>query len=321
MVEFPVLASPCPLDVAQAAFRIRSLVHQTPVFTSRTLNERVGAEVFLKCESLQKVGAFKARGACNAVAQLSPAERAAGVVTHSSGNHAAALALAAQLHKSRAWVVMPTNAPRAKRLAVQGYGATIIDCQPTVADRERVAAQVQRETGAHLVHPFDDARVIAGQGTAALELLQQIPELDRIVAPIGGGGLISGTCLAVQCVGAGTEVWGAEPLGADDAARSKSSGQRLDCPQPNTIADGLRTSIGQLTWPFIRDHVAGIVTVDDTEIIAAMRWVWERMKLVIEPSSATVVAALLNGQLCDSNTRRIGLIISGGNVDLDALPW
>lgn len=312
---------PAPSDVLAAAKRIAPLVHRTPVHVSRTLDELAEAEVFLKCESFQRVGAFKARGACNALACLSPAERARGVVTHSSGNHAAAVALAARLHESHATVVMPTNAPRAKRLAVAGYGATIVDCQPTVADRERVAAELVGQTGAELVHPFDDARVIAGQGTAALELLDQVDGLDVIVAPIGGGGLISGTCLAVQSQLSNVRVWGAEPLGADDAARSKQSGTRQSCERPQTIADGLRASIGTMTWPFIRDHVEQIVTVDEEQIVGAMRWVWERMKLVIEPSSATVIAALLTGQIQATGARRIGLIISGGNVDLDELPW
>ena len=315
------LALPVARDVEAAATRIASLVHRTPVMTSRTLNALAGAEVFLKCESFQRVGAFKARGACNALASMSDEERARGVVTHSSGNHAAALALAASLHGTRAWVVMPTNAPRVKREAVAGYGATIVDCEPNVADRERVAEQVRQETGAELVHPFDDPRVIAGQGTAAWELLDQVTGLDAILTPVGGGGLISGTCLATQSRSQQTLVYGAEPLGADDAARSKSLGQRVGCEHPRTVADGLRASIGELTWPFIRDHVREVITVEEDAIVSAMRWVWERMKLVIEPSSATVLAALFTGRLQADNRQRIGLIISGGNVDLDALPW
>lgn len=312
---------PVPSDVVKAAERIAHLVHRTPVHTSRSLNALVGAHVFLKCESFQRVGAFKARGACNALASMSPEERARGVVTHSSGNHAAAVALAAKLHQSHATVVMPTNAPKAKRDAVLGYGATIVDCAPTVADRERTAAELIERTGAELVHPFDDARVIAGQGTAAWELLDQVSGLDVIMTPVGGGGLISGTCLAVKEKATGVRVWGAEPLGADEAARSKDSGERLSCDQPSTIADGLRASIGSMTWPFIRDHVEQIITVDDDQIIAAMRWVWERMKLVIEPSSATVIAALHTGKLQAAGAKRIGVVISGGNVDLDRLPW
>lgn len=312
---------PTASDVRSAAALLADRVHRTPVHRSRTLDGRAGAELFLKCESFQRIGAFKFRGACHAVMKLPAERRAAGIATHSSGNHAAAVALAAALHGAPAYVVMPRNASRAKRRAVEGYGATIIDCEPTHADREATAARVVAETGATLVHPFDDPDVIAGQGTAALELLDEVPDLDVLLVPIGGGGLISGSCLAVEASGASTAVWGVEPSGADDAFRSKESGMRLSLERPSSIADGLLAGIGELTWPFVRDRVARVMTVDDDRIAEAMRWVWERMKLVIEPSSATVVAAALDPAFRQAGFRRVGLIISGGNVDLSALPW
>lgn len=313
--------APSPSAVLDAASRISPWVTRTPIHQSRQLDRLVGAEVFLKCESFQRGGAFKFRGACNAVAALPPDLRQRGVATHSSGNHAAALAIAAGLHQIPAFVAMPRDASRVKREAVVSYGGEVIECDPTLESRESTAARVIAETGATLVHPYDDPNVIAGQGTAALELLEQVPGLDVVVAPVGGGGLIAGTCLAVATRDRSIAVWGAEPLGANDAARSKRDGQRYAATQVQTIADGLRTSLGSLTWPFVRDQVTQIVTMDDTEIISWMRWAWERMKLVIEPSSATVIAALMDSQFRDRRYRRIGVIISGGNVDLSRLPW
>jgi threonine dehydratase/serine racemase len=313
--------APTAADVAAAAGRLKGIVHRTSILRCSTLDRLSGFELFFKCENFQRVGAFKFRGATNAIRQLSPAELARGVVTHSSGNHAQAVALAARMHSVPAYIVMPTSSSAIKRAAVVDYGATVIDCEPRVTARQEMAARVQTQTGAALVHPFDDARVIAGQGTAALELLEDVDNLDAIITPVGGGGLVSGTCLAVELVGGATRVYAAEPSGADDAARSKAAGRRMDQTDPQTIADGLLTSLGQLTWPLVRDRVAAVITVSDSEIIAAMRLVWQRMKLVIEPSSATVVAALLKGTMAGQGLRRVGAIFSGGNVDLDHLPW
>jgi len=312
---------PLPADVETAANRISPWVTRTPIHRSRQLDQICGAEVFLKCESFQRGGAFKFRGACNAVAALDPESRSRGVVTHSSGNHAAALAIAAGLHRIPAFVVMPQDASRVKREAVVAYGGTVIACESNLESRERTAAEVMARTNAALVHPYDDTQVIAGQGTAARELLEQVPDLDAVVAPIGGGGLISGCVLAAKACPHSIAVWGAEPLGADDAYRSKLIGERLLATQVKTIADGLRTSLGKLTWPFVRDDVEGIVTTSDEQIVTWMRWIWERMKIVIEPSSATAIAALFDPRWKERGYRRVGIIISGGNLDLSSLPW
>lgn len=311
----------CAADVGRAHERIAPWVHRTPLLTSRTLDERVGAQVFVKCEQFQRVGAFKFRGACNAIACLPAEDRARGVVTHSSGNHAQALALAARLHAIPAFIVMPSNAPRVKRNAVVGYGAEVITCEPNQESRESTAREVVRETGARFIHPYDDATIIAGQGTAAWEMLAEVPDLDLVIAPVGGGGLISGTCLATQQPQCRAAVWGAEPAGADDAWQSKQCGSLVPQTDPQTIADGLRTSLGELTWPFVRDHVEAIRRVREPEIVAAMRWAWERMKLLIEPSSATVLAALEQPEFAPYQGKKVGVILSGGNVDLDHLPW
>lgn len=307
-------------DLYAAARRIAPYVHRTPVLSSQALDALAGAELWFKCENLQKVGAFKARGAANAVFSLSEAEAARGVATHSSGNHAAALAYAAARRGIPAHVVMPENAPAVKRAAVRGYGAKIRRCAPTLAARERALAELVAETGAVYIPPYDDTRVICGQGTAALELLEAQPALDALVAPVGGGGLLSGTALAAQALRPGIEVIGAEPAGADDAYRSLRAGRILPMERPQTIADGLRTSLGRLTFPIIRAHVARIVTVTDEEIVAAMRLLYERMKLVVEPSGAVALAAVLSGRAGLAG-RRVGLILSGGNADLDRLPW
>ena len=307
-------------DVEEAAGRIEGMVHRTPVMTNSSLNGRVGAQVFCKCENFQKAGAFKFRGASNAVMALPDSQALRGVATHSSGNHGAALALAASLRGVPARIVMPSNAPQSKRAAVAAYGGTIVYCEPTLEAREATLEAVVRETGAVFVHPYNNAKVIAGQGTAALELCAEVPHLDVILAPVGGGGLVSGTALTAAACSAGTRVVAAEPEAADDAYRSLQAGTILSANDPNTVADGLRTSLGELTFAIIRSHVAQIVTVSEEAIVAAMHYVWERMKIVIEPSSAVPIAALLDGRL-DLAGQRIGVILTGGNVDLLRLPW
>jgi len=307
-------------DVHRAAERIADHAHRTPVLVSRTIDARVGAKVFFKCENFQRVGAFKFRGACNAVLSLTEDEAKRGVATHSSGNHAAALALAASIRGIPAYVVMPSTAPAPKRAAVVDYGARVIDCAPTLASRESTVAKVIEETGATLVHPFDDVRVIAGQGTAALELMSEIADLEVILAPIGGGGLYSGTAIATHGISKHARVIAAEPEAADDAARSIREGRIQPSNDPVTIADGLRTSLSPRTFAALRAHGGEVVTVSEAAIVEAMRFVWERMKIVIEPSSAVPVAALFAG-LSLAKGARVGVILSGGNVDLAKLPF
>ena len=314
------MTTPDLTSIRAAAQRIAPHAHRTPVLTSSYFNTRLGARVFFKCENFQKVGAFKFRGALNAVLSLSDEEASRGVVTHSSGNHAQALALAAQIREVAATIVMPENAPQVKLAAVADYGATIILCQPTLAARESTTAEVIRETGATLIHPYNDARIIAGQGTAALELLEDVPDLDLVIAPVGGGGLLSGTAIAVRSLSSHARVLGAEPAGADDACRSLAAGHIMPVGTPDTIADGLRTSLGELTFPILHELVDGILLVDDASIARAMKIVWERMKIVVEPSAAVPVAALLEHEDRMSG-KRVGVILSGGNVDLDRLPW
>jgi threonine dehydratase len=309
---------PALADVRAAAARIAPWVHRTPVHTSRTLDELAGASLYFKCENFQRIGAFKARGAHNAVLSLAADALAHGVVTHSSGNHAAALALAARNTGTRAWIAMPRNAPKAKVASVKRLGGEIVFCEPTLAAREACCTGIQARTGATLVHPYDDWRVIVGQGTAALELVEEIPGLDAIVAPVGGGGLLTGTAIAGTELG--VEVHGAEPAAVDDAYRSLISGVRQPPTGGQTVADGLRTALGERPFSVIRQRVKGITTVSEEEIVAAMRLVWEVMKIVIEPSSAVPVAAVLSGRMPLAG-RRIGVILTGGNVDLDALPW
>lgn len=307
-------------QIRAAAERIAPLVHMTPVLTNRTINGFSGTELFFKAENLQKVGAFKARGAVNAVFSLEDLDAKKGVATHSSGNHAAALAYAAGCRGIKAYVVMPENAPPVKKAAVSDYGAEIIYCKPTQEAREEALARVVKETGATFIHPYNDYRVICGQATAALELLQQTPGLDVVVTPVGGGGLLSGTSLAVKALNPEIKVFGAEPEMADDAYRSFQAGQIIPVNNPATIADGLRTSLGELTFPIIQKHVTGILTVSEEAIISAMRLVWERMKIIIEPSAAVPLAAVLayNSKFKGLKT---GIILSGGNIDLDNLPW
>ncbi|MDY7107350.1 MAG: pyridoxal-phosphate dependent enzyme [Planctomycetota bacterium] len=309
-------------DIRAAARRIAPHVHRTPVMSSRSINDIAGRELLFKCENLQKVGAFKMRGAANAVTKLPDEVAARGVVTHSSGNFAQALALAARQRGIPAHIVMPRTAASVKRLAVEGYGARIYPCEPTLAAREETAAEVLADTGGTLLHPYNHPDIIAGQGTCALELLEDAGHLDAIIAPIGGGGLMSGLCLAAGAVAPSVRLFAAEPAGADDAARSLAAGELIPQTSPNTIADGLLTSLGDLTWPIVRDHVQRIFTVDDDEIIAAMRLLWQRMKLVIEPSAAVPLAAVLSPAFRElEGVTRVGVVLSGGNVDLDRLPW
>jgi len=307
-------------DLKEAADRIRPHAHRTPVLTSSYLDERVGAELFFKCENFQRIGAFKFRGATNAVFSLAPEELERGVVAHSSGNHAQALALAARLRGTQATIVMPTTASAVKMAAVRGYGAEVILCQPTVEDREQETDRILRETGGTLIHPYNDRRIIAGQATSAMELLEQVEGLGLILAPVGGGGLLSGTTLAAHHFSPSTRVVGVEPAAADDAYRSLAAGEILPSIEPRTIADGLLTSLGDLTFEVISQFTDSIVTVTEEAIVEAMRTVWERMKIIIEPSAAVPVAALLEGKL-DPSGQRVGVILSGGNVDLDRLPW
>ncbi len=307
-------------DVLAAAGRVAGLVHRTPVLTCTTLDRMSGAELFFKCENLQKVGAFKARGATNAVQLLDANAARRGVVTHSSGNHAGALAWAAAWRGITATIVMPRTAPVVKRAAVEGYGARAVECEPTLAAREAGCAEVVRDTGATFIHPYNSPGVIAGQGTATLELLQQVERLDAIVTPVGGGGLLSGSCLAAETVRKRPSVYGAEPEQADDAARSLAAGHIVPSEDPQTIADGLRTSLGELTFAILSQRVDGILTCTEAGILMAMRLLWERAKIVVEPSGAVPLAMILEHRQQFAG-QRVGLVLSGGNVDLDRLPW
>ena len=311
---------PTLYNIHQAAERIQSYAHRTPVLTSKSLDQQVGMHVFLKCENFQKVGAFKFRGACNAVFSLSEEEAACGVSTHSSGNHAQALALAAKLRGIPAYIVMPDNAPAVKKAAVAGYGGKITFCEPTLEAREATLAKVVEETSSVVIHPYNDESVIAGQGTATLEFLEDVPDLDIIIAPVGGGGLLSGTAIAATELKPGIRVIGAEPEWADDAYRSMKAGEIVPSENPKTIADGLLTSLGPLTFPIIQSRVEQIVTVSETGIIETMKFVWERTKIVIEPSAAVAVAVLWERKI-DLSGLKVGVILSGGNVDLEKLPW
>ena len=311
---------PSMRDVLDAAARIESYAVRTPVLTSSTLDAMFDARLYFKCENFQRVGAFKFRGACNAVFSLSQRDARRGVATHSSGNHAAALALAAKLRGIPCRVVMPRNAPDVKKAAVAGYGAEIDYCDPTLAAREATLQAVVARTNAIVVHPYDDSRVIAGQGTVALELLDSVTDLDLVLTPIGGGGLTAGTALTVKSRSPATRMVAVEPAGADDAYRSFRAGERLPADAPQTIADGLLTSVGVRNFALIRRCVDDIVTVSDAAIIRAMRLIWERMKIVVEPSAAVPLAAIVE-QRIDVRETRVGIVLSGGNVDLDRLPW
>jgi len=311
---------PLMREIKNASQRIKSFVHHTPVLTCSTLNRMCQAELFFKCENFQKAGAFKTRGAANAVFSLEEATAVRGVATHSSGNHAAALALAAGWRNIPAHIVMPKNASQAKKNATAGYGAEITFCEPTLAAREQGLADVVQRTGAAFIPPYNDYRVISGQGTAALELIEEVVDLDIVIAPVGGGGLLSGTAIAVSALSPNTKVIGAEPKEADDAAQSFHAGRIIPSYNPHTIADGLRTSLGDRTFPIIQALATDIVTVSEEAIVEAMRMVWERMKIIIEPSAAVPVGAVLT-RGAELPGTRIGIILSGGNVDLANLPF
>lgn len=309
-------------DIRDAVKRIAPFARRTPVMTSQALDAMAGRKILFKCEMFQRVGAFKFRGACNAIMKLPKDVAARGVVTHSSGNHAQAVALASKLRGIEAHIVMPKNSSAVKVRAVEGYGAAIYLCEPSTSAREGTAAEVAARTGATLIPPYNHPDIIAGQGTAALELLEERPDLDAIIAPVGGGGLMSGTCIASRGLKPDIRIIGAEPRGADDAARSLAAGKLIPQTAPDTIADGLLTSLGELTWAILRDHVERIITVSDEQIITAMRLVWERMKIIVEPSAATAVAVTLSDEFrALKGLEAVGVILSGGNVDLDKLPW
>ena len=307
-------------DIEAASRLISAHVHRTPVLTSKQLDAISGASLFFKCENFQKVGAFKFRGATNAVLNLTEARRAAGVVTHSSGNHAAALAHAAAMRGVKAYIVMPSSAPEVKKRAVAGYGAEITFCEPTLAAREAAAAEVIEWTGATMIHPYDNFYIIAGQGTAAMELLEEMPYPDAVLAPVGGGGLLSGSAIATRHMAPSAKIYGAEPLLADDAARSLRTGAIQPALPPQTIADGLLTSLCERTFTVIRKNVDDILTVTEDQIIEAMTLMWTRMKIVVEPSSAVPLAAVLANRDLFSG-KKVGIIVSGGNADLSKLPF
>ncbi len=306
--------------IREAHGRIAARIHRTPVITSSSLDEIAGAQIFFKCENLQKTGSFKIRGATNAVFSLSDEEAKHGVVAPSSGNHGAALALAARWRGIPAWVIMPSNSSAVKKRAVEAYGGTITECQPNMASREATAADVMKRTGAHLVHPYNDPRVIAGQGTAAIELLEQVPGLDIIITPASGGGLLSGTGIAAKSLRPEIRVVGGEPRNADDAYRSMASGKIETAAKTETIADGLRATLCPLTFSILRERVDEISLVAEEEIVSTMMLLWERAKIVVEPSGAVAAAPVLLRRI-KAEGKKVGVILSGGNVDLERLPW
>lgn len=307
-------------DVLAAHDRIRPYVHRTPVLTSSYFNELTGAELFFKCENFQKAGAFKARGASNAVFGLNDEQAAKGVATHSSGNHGLSLSYAAGRRGIKATVVMPRTAPDAKKAAVRGYGGTVVECEPSTTSREAVFAEVVAESGADFIHPYNDPRVIAGQATCSKELVEDVGDLDIYIAPIGGGGMISGSCLTLSTISPKTKIIAAEPKNADDAYRSFKAGHIIADDAPNTIADGLKVPLKDLTWHFVSNHVSDILLATEEEIIDAMRLTWQRMKIVMEPSCAVPLATILKNKEIFAG-KRVGVVITGGNVDLDKLPW
>jgi len=307
-------------ELIAAHNRIRPYIHRTPILSSALIDQKVGADIYFKCENFQKMGAFKMRGATNALLQLTEEARKSGVVTHSSGNHGQALALAARSVGIKAYIVMPVSAPQVKKDAVMGYGGVIIECESTLMAREAAAAKIVNEKGATFIHPSNDMNVIIGQGTAAKELLEDYPQLNVILAPIGGGGLIAGTALAAEYSGADCKVYGGEPMEADDAYRSLQSGKIETNITANTIADGLRTNLGDQNFPIIQKGVERIIRVSENEIVEAMRLIWTRLKIVCEPSCAVPLAALIKEKE-EFEGQNIGIIITGGNVDLDHLPF
>jgi threonine dehydratase len=307
-------------DVLQAHDRIRPYVHRTPILTSEFMNDLTGADLYFKCENFQKAGAFKVRGASNAVFGLDEATAEKGVATHSSGNHALSLSYAAGRRGIPCHVVMPRTAPQAKKDAVMGYGGTITECEPSTSSREAVFAEVQAETGADFVHPYNDPRVIAGQGTCSKEMIEDLGELDAVIAPIGGGGMISGTCLTLSNIAPKTEIYAAEPKNADDAYRSFKAGHIIADDAPETIADGLKVPLKELTWHFVSNHVTDILTATEEEIVDAMYLTWQRMKIVMEPSCAVPLATIIKNREVFAG-KKVGVVITGGNVDLKKLPW
>jgi threonine dehydratase len=314
------MTKPTKKDILAAADRIGGIVHRTPVLTSQSINQLAGCHVYFKCENFQKVGAFKYRGATNAINLLENEQLERGVATHSSGNHAQALALAARTKGVKAFIVMPDNAPKSKREAVIGYGANVIRCEPTLAARETTLKSVVDETGAHFIHPYNDLSIIAGQASCAKELIEDAGGLDYIVAPVGGGGLLSGTALSAQYFSPKSIVIGAEPTGADDAFRSMQANNIIPSKNPKTIADGLLTSLGTLTFPIIKKYVSKIMTVEDSVTTAAMKLVWQRMKIIVEPSAAVALAVIIDNGVAFRG-KKVGVILSGGNVDFDKLPF
>lgn len=307
-------------DVQRAHARIKPYIHRTPVLTSRYLNQLTGAELFFKCENFQKAGVFKARGASNAVFGLTDEQAAKGVASHSSGNHALSLSYAAACRGIKATVVMPRTAPEAKKAAVRGYGGEVLECEPSMTAREAMLEELVVRTGADFVHPYNDHRVIAGQGTCSLELVEDVGDLDSVIAPIGGGGMISGTCLTLSHVSPTTMIYAAEPKNADDVYRSFHAGHIIEDDAPQTIADGLKVSLRPRTWHFVSTYVTDVLLATEDEIIAAMYLTWQRMKIVIEPSSAVPLAVILKNKELFAG-QRIGVILTGGNVDLKKLPW
>jgi threonine dehydratase len=306
--------------IIYAANRIRPWIHLTPVLTSNFINEISGCKVFFKCENFQKIGAFKYRGATNAILQIPEDKWKNGVATHSSGNHAQAVALAAAVHGIKAFIVMPENAPMVKRKAVEEYGAKVISCKPGLTSREETLNKVVSDTKAEVIHPYNDYKVIAGQATCCYELLNEISNIHAIITPVGGGGLLSGTCLSAHYLNTSIKIFGAEPEGASDTYQSFKEGKIVPSIEPKTIADGLLTSLGDKTFPIIRDHIERVILANDTEIIAAMKFLWERMKIIVEPSGAIPLAALLKEKEKFRN-QNVALILSGGNVDLHHLPF
>jgi threonine dehydratase len=320
MTDQPFQFEPDLNTICSAHRRIAPRIHRTPVFTSASLDDIAGPNLYFKCENLQKTGSFKIRGATNAVFSLSEEEAKRGVVAPSSGNHAAALALAASWRGIPAWIIMPSNSSAVKKRAVQAYGGRITECEPTITSREKTAARIIRETGGNLIHPYNDARVIAGQGTAALELLEDVPDLDLIVAPVSGGGLLSGTAIAAKSLRPEIQVLGAEPRNADDAFRSFASGNLEPASTDKTMADGLRATLSPLTFSILRQRVDAISLVEEAEIVSAMQLIWERMKLVVEPSGAVAAVPALLRRL-EGKPKKVGIILSGGNLDLTDLPF
>ena len=307
-------------DVIAAHARIEPHIHRTPILTSSYFDDLTGAHLFFKCENFQKAGAFKVRGACNAVFGLDDETARKGVATHSSGNHALSLSYAAGRRGIPVTVVMPRTAPEAKKAAVRGYGGNVVECEPSTTSREAVFAEVVAESGAEFVHPYNDPRVIAGQGTCSKEMVEDIADLDAVVAPIGGGGMVSGSCLTLSNISPKTKVYAAEPLNADDACRSLKAGHIIADDAPQTVADGLKVPLKELTWHFVSNHVEDIFLATEQEIIDAMYLTWQRMKIVIEPSCAVPLAVIMKNRAVFEG-KRVGVIITGGNVDLNKLPW